>query len=160
MSEKIAVYIDGENISWRLYNLIEDVIKEFGKIFIFNIYTKKGSNDYENWNKISENCKLIKCQNVNIKDWVDGILIQQLKGDLKKYNNITLFFIISSDNDFNILKPIIEKKEKNIKFIKQNNNSSLILNGKIIIYNYEKEELKKEIKKELKDQIKKEIKKK
>jgi len=73
---------------------------------------------------------------------------------LKKYNNITLFFIISSDNDFNILKPIIEKKEKNIKFIKQNNNSSLILNWKIIIYNYEKEELKKEIKKELKDQLK------
>ena len=42
MSEKIAVYIDGENISWRLYNLIENTIKEFGKIFIFNIYTKKG----------------------------------------------------------------------------------------------------------------------
>ena len=107
MSEKIAVYIDGENISWRLYNLIEDVIKEFGKIFIFNIYTKKGSNDYENWDKISENCKLIKCQNKSCKDYVDSILIQQVKKDLKIYDFLTLFFIISSDKGFYCLNKFI-----------------------------------------------------
>jgi len=132
MSEKIAVYIDGENISWRLYNLIEDVIKEFGKIFIFNIYTKKGSNDYENWDKISENCKLIKCQNKSCKDYVDSILIQQVKKDLKIYDFLTLFFIISSDKGFYCLNKFVEKKEKEIKFISQYNKTSIILDELII----------------------------
>lgn len=132
MSEKIAVYIDGENISWRLYNLIEDVIKEFGVIFIFNIYTKKGSNDYENWNKISENCTLIKCQNKSCKDYVDSVLIQQVKRDLKIYNFLTLFFIISSDKGFYCLKKFIKKKEKEIKFISQYNKTSIILDELII----------------------------
>ncbi len=132
MSDKIAVYIDGENISCKLYNLIEETIKEFGIIFIFNIYTKKGSKVYENWNKISDNCNIIGCKNKPRKNYVDSILIQEIRRDLKKYDFITLFFIVADDKGYISLKPIIEKKRKNIKFIGQKNKTTLTLNGKII----------------------------
>lgn len=130
MNKTNGIYIDGENISPKLFNLIKSTIKIFGKINYIKIYVKKNTVEYKNWYKYSNNnkiTKIIKCQNKIQKDYIDSILIQQIKGDLKK-KNINSFFIISSDKIFKkTLKTIVENKKK-IFFLLVKINQQLALN--------------------------------
>ena len=99
---KIALLIDGDNISAKYLNSILDELTEVGSITIKRIYGDWTRNEMHSWGKELLNRSIMPMQqfnNVSGKNATDSALIIDAM-DILYNKDVDVFAIVSSDSDF------------------------------------------------------------
>lgn len=118
--ENIALYINGDNVSFRN---IENILKEintYGKIIISRVYcdwSKNKSNDWLKGLTVCYEINQIQCQRIRGKSSSNIKLCVDLMKDLYTINNISLFYIITCDRDCMYVIPEIKLLNKKFNYI-------------------------------------------
>tara|TARA_B100002051_G_scaffold275690_1_gene320575 strand:- start:38 stop:805 length:768 start_codon:yes stop_codon:yes gene_type:complete len=114
MDHKIAVFIDGDNISYKDIHLIMDEIKTHGSIIYNSLFCDMSDINLKNMQEtcIQNGISLIHCERISKKNSTDIKLIVELMKILHTNDMIDLFYIITSDSDFRHVIPHIREKGK------------------------------------------------
>lgn len=124
----IAVFIDGDNISYKYLITILNEIKTYGRIVINNIYCDWSIKQNDNLRQTSINLGISNCHcdKISGKNSTDIKLIVDLMKTLYTMNHISLYYIVTSDSDYRHVIPEIKMKNKKIHVIgKEQSNKSL-----------------------------------
>ena len=80
MSEKIAVFIDGDNVSHNIISLIMNEIKNYGRIICCNVYADWSCENMKNWKLTANKLGIItiQCDRISGKNSTDisGVLMR------------------------------------------------------------------------------------
>ena len=100
--EKIAVFIDGENINSKDFCYINSEIKKHGKIVFSYIYGDWSDSNVHKWINIAQTngIQKIQCDKTNKKNSVDIKMSIDIMKFLFFYNHIDTFVLVTSDSDF------------------------------------------------------------
>lgn len=126
MSEKIAVFIDGDNVSHNIISLIIDEIKNYGRIICCNVYADWSFENMKNWKLTANQLGIItvQCDRVSGKNSTDIKMAVDVMKILYTIKHITLFYLVTSDSDYRHLIPeikLLNKKVNCIGSVKSNN---------------------------------------
>ena len=159
--EIIAIYIDGDNVSSKDIDIILNEIKNYGRIIISRVYGDWSQNNMKCWLEASSIYGIIPIQCVRIasKNSSDIKLCVDIMKDLYSIDNITMFYIITTDSDYRHVVSEIKIKNKKVKCI-GNSDANVSLMSICDTYTKievlrENDSIKEEINKD--DSIKKEI---
>ena len=100
--ESIAVYIDGDNSSYKNIEIILNEIKSYGRIIILKVYGDWSEVNMKNWLTTASTYGIIpiQCERINGKNSTDIKMCVDLMRDLYNIENISLFYIVTSDSDY------------------------------------------------------------
>ena len=113
---KIALLIDGDNISAKYLNSILDELTEVGSITIKRIYGDWTRNEMHSWGKELLNRSITPMQqfnNVSGKNATDSALIIDAM-DILYNKDVDAFAIVSSDSDFTRLASRLQESGKTV----------------------------------------------
>jgi hypothetical protein len=119
MNETIAVYIDGDNTSHKDMKDILYEINSYGRIIISRVYGDWSQIDMKKWLKTTSTYGIIpiQCERINGKNSSDIKLCVDLMKDLYSIENISLFYIITTDSDYRHVISEIKVMNKKIHCI-------------------------------------------
>tara|TARA_Y100000591_G_C21850758_1_gene711533 strand:- start:4419 stop:5345 length:927 start_codon:yes stop_codon:yes gene_type:complete len=117
MDHRIAIFIDADNINSKDLGLILDEIKNYGNIVI--------NRAYGDWSKlisfkdksIEYGIELIQANSISGKNSSDIKLCVDAMNILHTLNEISMFYIVTSDSDFIHLVPYIKCLNKEVRCI-------------------------------------------
>jgi uncharacterized protein (TIGR00288 family) len=114
--ETIAMYIDGDNVSYKDIEIILKEINSYGRIIISRVYGDWSKDNMNNWLKASTEHGIlqVQCGRISGKNSSDIKLCVDLMKDLYSINSISLFFIVTSDSDYRHIVPEIKTCNKQI----------------------------------------------
>ena len=165
MSEKIAVFIDGDNVSHNIISLIMNEIKNYGRIICCNVYADWSCENMKNWKMTANKLGIItiQCDRISGKNSTDIKMAVDVMKILYTIKHITLFYLVTSDSDYRHLVPeikLLNKKVNCIGSIKSNNSLQSVCDvfTKIEVLKLDDENEKEEKKKHNPVKIKKELK--
>lgn len=117
--EIIAVFIDGDNISYKNIPLILQEIQSYGKIIINNIYCDWSSPSCTRLKQaaIENGITTIQCDMITGKNSTDIKLMVDIMKTLYEINHISLYYIVTSDSDYRHVIPQIKIKNKKVNCI-------------------------------------------
>lgn len=120
---QIAVYFDGDNVSYKDANIIVNEIKNYGSIIFSKVYGDWSQENMKTWQQTASNIGAIpiQCDRISGKNSSDLKICVDIMKDLYTIDNITLFYIITSDSDFRHIVPEIKTKNKKVNCIGYNN---------------------------------------
>ena len=126
MSEKIAVFIDGDNVSHNIISLIMNEIKNYGRIICCNVYADWSCENMKNWKLTANKLGIItiQCDRISGKNSTDIKMAVDVMKILYTVKHITLFYLVTSDSDYRHLVPeikLLNKKVNCIGSVKSNN---------------------------------------
>lgn len=124
----IAVFIDGDNISYKYIPNILNEIKTYGRIIINNIYCdwSDKQNDKLRQASINSGINNCHCDKISGKNSTDIKLMVDLMKTLYTMDHISLYYIVTSDSDYRHVIPEIKMKNKKIHVIgKEQSNNAL-----------------------------------
>ena len=126
MSEKIAVFIDGDNVSHKIISLIMNEIKNYGRIICCNVYADWSCENMKKWKLTANKLGIItiQCDRISGKNSTDIKMAVDVMKILYTIKHITLFYLVTSDSDYRHLIPeikLLNKKVNCIGSIKSNN---------------------------------------
>lgn len=126
MSEKIAVFIDGDNVSHNIISLIMNEIKNYGRIICCNVYADWSCENMKNWKLTANKLGIItvQCDRISGKNSTDIKMAVDVMKILYTIKHISLFYLVTSDSDYRHLVPeikLLNKKVNCIGSIKSNN---------------------------------------
>tara|TARA_B100001287_G_C22605684_1_gene492602 strand:- start:360 stop:1133 length:774 start_codon:yes stop_codon:yes gene_type:complete len=112
--ETIAMYIDGDNVSYKDIEIILKEVNSYGRIIISRVYGDWSKDNMNNWLKTSTEHGIlqVQCGRISGKNSSDIKLCVDLMKDLYSINSISLFFIITSDSDYRHIVPEIKTCNK------------------------------------------------
>ena len=127
-TEIIAVFIDGDNISYKNIPVILQEIRNYGKIIINNVYCDWSSLEYNNLRQtsIENGITTIQCDKVTGKNSTDIKLMVDLMKTLYEINHVSLYYIVTSDSDYRHVIPQIKMKNKKVHCIGSVNSNKSI----------------------------------
>ena len=122
-NETIAIYIDGDNTCYKDADIILNEIKNYGRIIISRVYGDWSQSNMKNWLKTSSTYGIIpiQCERVSGKNSSDIKLCVDIMKDLYTINNITLFYIITTDSDYRHVVSEIKTMNKRVNCIGEPN---------------------------------------
>ena len=101
MSRQLAVLIDGENISHRLYPQINQILQTAGAITALRVYADWSLPYLRGWKSVTSLNGIIPVHQFQIgKNSTDSALTMDAIELLHKHSEIDTFCIVSSDSDF------------------------------------------------------------
>jgi len=104
MSRRIAVFIDGENVSYRFFPQIRERLRLFGETVILRIYADWSLPNVSGWKPIViQNGIRTIHQFQNGKNSTDAELIMDAIDILNQQPHVDTFCIVSSDSDYRTL---------------------------------------------------------
>lgn len=110
--KKIALLIDGDNVSSKKVECIYQNLENLGEVKIAEVYGRKSNLDSTQWQNISEKYNLkLKQTSLNTKNSADFAMSIGGTAILNRYHHIDCFCIVSGDSDF--IHLIEELKAKN-----------------------------------------------
>jgi len=127
MIEKIAVFIDGDNINSSDIEVILNEIKNYGRIISCKVYADWGYN-MKKWraNATKFGIETIQCDRISKKNSTDIKMVVDIMKMLYTVKHLTLFYIVTSDSDYRHLFPEIKLVNKKIHCIgSENSNLSI-----------------------------------
>lgn len=107
----IAIFIDGENISYKDYGNILKDIRKSGQVSISNVYLDWTQN--QSWKEVTKSLGVtpIQCQKLNGKNSVDLKIAVDIMETLYE-RQIDLFCILTTDSDFCHIVQKLKSKNK------------------------------------------------
>ncbi len=119
MNETIAVYIDGDNTSHNDMQFILKEIKSYGRIIISRVYGDWSQKNMKNWLTTSSKYGIIpiQCERISGKNSSDIKLCVDIMRDLYSIDNISMFYIITTDSDYRHVISEIKLMNKKIHCI-------------------------------------------
>ena len=119
MTEKIAVFIDGDNISYCDVTYIMKEISNYGNINICNVYGDWSCKDLKKWLFAARDNGIItiQCDKISGKNSTDIKMCIDIMNVLYNIPHISLYYIVTSDNDFRHVISEIKKMNKKIHCI-------------------------------------------
>ena len=117
MSERIAVFIDADNISLRDLGVILDEIKNYGNIVINRAYGDWSKLESFKEKSIEYGIELIQANSISGKNSSDIKLCVDAMNILHTLKEISIFYIITCDSDFIHLVPYIKCLSKEVRCI-------------------------------------------
>lgn len=126
-NESIAIYIDGDNASYKDADIILNEIRNYGRIIISRVYGDWSQENMKNWLKTASTYGIIpiQCERISGKNSSDIKLCVDIMKDLYTTDNITLFYIITTDSDYRHVVSEIKTRNKIVNCIGNNANVSL-----------------------------------
>ena len=123
MDHTIAVYIDGDNASYKDIELCLNEIKNYGRIMISKIYGDWSKDNMKNWLKETNKYGItpVQCKRICGKHTSDIKLCVDIMKDLYGSDSITLFYIITTDSDYRHVISEIKYKNKKVHCIGNDN---------------------------------------
>ncbi len=117
--ENIALYINGDNVSFRNIENILKEINRYGKIIISRVYCDLSKNECNDWLKSSSIYEInqIHCQTICGKSSSNIKLCVDLMKDLYTINHISLFYIVTCDRECTHVIPEIKLLNKKFNYI-------------------------------------------
>ncbi len=127
MSETIAVFIDGDNISPKDIEPILTEICDYGKIIIKRIYLDWTQTQSRGWLQATRDYGLepIQCDLIKGKNSTDIKLTVDVMKTLYNVNHISLFYLVTQDGDFRHIIPEIKINNRNVNVIGKNISKAL-----------------------------------
>lgn len=118
--KNMRVYIDGENISFRYFTEIKEIIKKQGLCDYAKVYGRQKDERTKGWTELSKHSKEEKIELKNIrlfgppeKDKVDKKIIKDIAKDISEDKSIDIVCLISSDKGFtDCIKNCRERKKR------------------------------------------------
>lgn len=109
----IAVFIDGENINQNHFQVIDQEIRKYGRIIIYNIYADWTEIALKKWNQVARQNGLlcVHCDKISGKNSVDLRMSVDIMKTLYTNDTIDLYYLVTSDSDYRHV--IMEIKQKN-----------------------------------------------
>lgn len=122
-NETIAIYIDGDNVCYRDADIILNEIKNYGRIIISRVYGDWSQDNMKSWLKTASTYGIIpiQCERISGKNSSDIKLCVDIMKDLYSVENITLFYIITTDSDYRHVVSEIKVRNKKVNCIGGNN---------------------------------------
>lgn len=119
MSETIAVFIDGDNISPKDIEAILTEIHDSGRIIIQRVYLDWTRATCQGWIKASQEFGLepIQCDLIHGKNSSDIKLTVDVMKTLYTVEHISLFYLVTSDGDFRHIIPEIKIRNRQVNVI-------------------------------------------
>ena len=119
MSETIAVFIDGDNISPKDINSILTEIHDYGRIIIQRVYLDWTRPTCQSWIKATQEYGLepIQCDLIHGKNSSDIRLTVDVMKTLYTIDHISLFYLVTSDGDFRHIIPEIKITNRQVNVI-------------------------------------------
>tara|TARA_B100001758_G_C18416750_1_gene620715 strand:+ start:4908 stop:5591 length:684 start_codon:yes stop_codon:yes gene_type:complete len=119
VSETIAVFIDGDNISYKDIPYIIKEINKYDNIIINNIYSDWREEQYINLKQtsIEYGINTIQVDKINGKNSTDIKLMIDIMKSLYENNHITLYYIVTSDCDYKHIIPNIQMQNRKVNII-------------------------------------------
>ena len=158
MDHRIAIFIDAENVSPNDLGIIFDEINNYGNIVINRAYGDWSKSVSFKNKSIEYGIELIQANSISGKNSSDIKLCVDAMNVLHTLNEISIFYIVTSDSDFIHLVPYIKCLNKEVRCIgyeKTNRGLQNIVNmfTKIEVLRKTNEETEIEISDEIKDEI-------
>ena len=102
MSETIALFIDGDNTSYKDIEIILEEVKNYGRIIISRVYGDWSKENMQNWLTSANKYGIIpiQCDRIKGKNSSDIKLCVDIMNSLYTRPNISLFYIITTDSDY------------------------------------------------------------
>lgn len=127
MSETIAVFIDGDNISPKDLEAIFTEIYDSGKIIIKRVYLDWTQPSSKNWLQATRDYGIepIQCDLVKGKNSTDIKLTVDVMKTLYTVGHISLFYLVTQDGDFRHIIPEIKINNRNVNVIGKNISKAL-----------------------------------
>lgn len=115
----IGIYIDADNVSYKISTDLISYYENSGDIFIKKIFGDWSKLDSKNWIKYvnSNGLEPIQCFRQNKKQSTDICLITHLLNDLYHYPIINHYIIVSSDSDYIYACQSLKKLGKRVTII-------------------------------------------
>jgi uncharacterized protein (TIGR00288 family) len=131
ISDNIAVYIDGDNASYKDFSYVYEEIKKYGRIIIGRIYGDWTKTEMKGWKNISINYAFesVNCFSLSKKNSTDIYLICDILQDLYKNQNINTYIIVSSDSDYSHVTKRIRAEGKKVFGIGKKNTPIMLKNA-------------------------------
>lgn len=122
-NESIAIYIDGDNVNYKDADIILNEIRNYGRIIISRVYGDWSQDNMRNWLKTASTYGIIpiQCERISGKNSSDIKLCVDIMKDLYTIDNITLFYIITTDSDYRHVVSEIKTRNKKVNCIGNNN---------------------------------------
>jgi uncharacterized protein (TIGR00288 family) len=122
-NESIGIYIDGDNASYKDAEIMLNEIKNYGRIIISRVYGDWSQDNMKNWLKTASTYGIIpiQCERISGKNSSDIKLCVDIMKDLYTLDNITLFYIITTDSDYRHVISEIKLRNKRVNCIGNNN---------------------------------------
>ena len=129
MDNKIAVFIDSENINYKDYTYISKELKTAGTIIVYNIYGDWNDDNSYNWIDISITYGINKIQVDKIagKESVDHKICVDMMEYLHTNKHIDIFYLITSDSDYRHVIHKIKEYNKKVYCIGNNPTTSCLV---------------------------------
>ena len=129
MSKTVALYIDADNISHTYLHQILSTIANFN-VIIKKIYGDWSKQNMLQWlNKSNDNgITAIQCGRLN-KNSSDIKMSVDIMKDLYTNNNITLFYLVTSDSDFSSVIGEIKNMNKKAYCTGYSTSSKMLINS-------------------------------
>ena len=117
--DTIGLYIDADNVSYKIGKKLLSKVSSQGHINIKKIYGDWSKPELKNWHQLIINLGLepMQCFRHNKKQSSDIYLITDLINDLHYYSDLTKIVLVSSDSDFSHLCHCIKKMGKKLLLI-------------------------------------------
>jgi uncharacterized LabA/DUF88 family protein len=115
-NDKIAVFIDGDNVSYRDIVYVIDEIKNYGRIICSYVYSDWSQDNMKNMRTTANNSGIIpiQCDRISGKNSSDLKMTIDIMKTLFTIDHISLFYIITSDSDF---RHVIAEIKTHNKFV-------------------------------------------
>ena len=117
MSDRIAVFIDADNINYKNLGIILDEIKNYGNIIINRAYGDWSKLELFKKKSIEYGIELIQANSISGKNSSDIKLCVDAMNILYTLNEISMYYIVTSDSDFIHLVPYIKCLNKEVRCI-------------------------------------------
>ena len=101
--KKVAVYIDGENISARKLDKINAIFEREGQLISANVYRRKNDKFTKRWHNIGrrrESMKEISINGTSQRDKIDKRIIRDINRDIRNNSDIDVVILFSSDHGY------------------------------------------------------------
>lgn len=127
MSDTIAVFIDGDNISPKDIDAILSEIYNYGNIIIKRVYLDWTQTHSQNWLKATHEYGIepIQCNLIRGKNSTDIKLTVDVMKILYTVPHISLFYLVTQDGDFRHIIPEIKLNNRNVNVIGKNISKAL-----------------------------------
>lgn len=117
--DTIGLYIDADNVSYKIGKNLLSKVSSQGHINIKKIYGDWSKPELKNWHQLIIDLGLepMQCFRHNKKQSSDIHLITDLINDLHYYSDLTKIILVSSDSDFSHLCHCIKKMGKKLLIV-------------------------------------------
>lgn len=117
-----ALYIDGENISYKKADRILQVARKEGKLGIVRVYGLQNDDATRGWTQVTngKNIRDIRLPGPPDKNKIDSKIKKDIHGNLSKERNIDIICIATSDGGYADIIRELKNKHKRVIVIGEN----------------------------------------